>query len=84
MGRTRHFYISLLICPNYLVCLIYYIVFEQRFNSAIFEEVQRAASIIKQVAKGHLIRRVETSEDKIVYSGTTHNDFVMACCLSLQ
>lgn len=41
-------------------------------------EIQRAASIIKQVANGRTIKRVEAVEDKIVYSGTTHDDFAKA------
>lgn len=39
-------------------------------------EVERAARLLKQFALGREIQKVETNEDSIVFSGTSHNDFV--------
>ncbi|KAF8528041.1 Formamidopyrimidine-DNA glycosylase H2TH domain-containing protein [Hysterangium stoloniferum] len=41
-------------------------------------EVERAVRLIRQVAKNRAIEHVETTEDKIVYSGTTHDQFAKA------
>ncbi|KAF8845434.1 hypothetical protein BDN67DRAFT_458095 [Paxillus ammoniavirescens] len=38
-------------------------------------EVERAAALLRTLAKGKVIRRVETTEDKLVYSGITHDEF---------
>ncbi|KIJ45719.1 hypothetical protein M422DRAFT_227469 [Sphaerobolus stellatus SS14] len=38
-------------------------------------EVQRAADVTKEVAHGRVIEKVETTEDTIVYHGTTHDEF---------
>ncbi|KAG8965670.1 hypothetical protein FRC03_000305 [Tulasnella sp. 419] len=38
-------------------------------------EVERAAKLIRDVAQGRTIEQVETKEDTIVYSGTTHEEF---------
>lgn len=41
-------------------------------------EVERATALIRSVACGKVIVRVETSEDTIVYTGTDHTEFVRA------
>ncbi|KAJ2933571.1 hypothetical protein H1R20_g3519, partial [Candolleomyces eurysporus] len=38
-------------------------------------EVERAAKLLRDIAKGKKITRVETFEDSIVFSGTTHQEF---------
>ncbi|KAF9229685.1 hypothetical protein BS17DRAFT_723761 [Gyrodon lividus] len=38
-------------------------------------EVERAATLIRTVAKGKIIHHVETTKDKLVYSGVTHEEF---------
>ena len=39
-------------------------------------EVERAAEVITMVGGGKKIERVETTEDTIVYTGVTHQEFV--------
>ena len=39
-------------------------------------EVEKAASLVRTVALGKTIVKVETAEDAIVFSGVTHTDFV--------
>ena len=40
-------------------------------------EVERARKLIQQACKGYRIKRVQTVEDKLVYTGgITHEDFV--------
>ena len=39
-------------------------------------EVERAAKVLRDVAKGKRIESVQTFEDPIVFSGTTHGGFV--------
>ena len=39
-------------------------------------EVERAAALLRSIAKGRQIARAEAVEDTIVFSGTTHADFV--------
>jgi hypothetical protein len=39
-------------------------------------EVERAARLLRKFAKNNLITQVDTTEDVIVYSGTTHHQFV--------
>jgi hypothetical protein len=40
-------------------------------------EVERAASLLRKITETHPhIRHVETAEDTIVYTGTTHEEFV--------
>ena len=41
-----------------------------------FVEVERAASLTREIAQGRVIERVETTEDNLVYSGITHEEFV--------
>ncbi|KIJ68770.1 hypothetical protein HYDPIDRAFT_25023 [Hydnomerulius pinastri MD-312] len=38
-------------------------------------EVERAAALLRDVAKGKTIHHVETTEDKLVFSGITHDEF---------
>ena len=38
-------------------------------------EVERAAALLRSVAEGHKIVNVESVEDTIVFSGTTHTEF---------
>ncbi|KIK99896.1 hypothetical protein PAXRUDRAFT_822259, partial [Paxillus rubicundulus Ve08.2h10] len=38
-------------------------------------EVERAAALVRTLAKGKIIRHVETTQDKLVYSGITHDEF---------
>lgn len=38
--------------------------------------MERAANTITEVAAGKKIDQVETTEDTIVYAGTTHEEFV--------
>lgn len=38
-------------------------------------EVERAAGVIRAAAKGRKISKVETTEDTIVYTGTSHTEF---------
>ncbi|KAF8592003.1 hypothetical protein K439DRAFT_1537255 [Ramaria rubella] len=45
------------------------------FANGAVTEVERAASLIRDVANGKIIEQVETMEDKIVYSGITHDEF---------
>jgi hypothetical protein len=39
-------------------------------------EVERAAKLLRTVATGKSITRVQTVEDLLVYSGTSHDEFV--------
>ena len=39
-------------------------------------EVERAASLVRTVALGKTITKVDTTEDTIVYSGITREEFV--------
>lgn len=39
-------------------------------------EVERAAALVRSVAKGKVIHHADTSEDELVYSGLTHYEFV--------
>lgn len=39
-------------------------------------EVERAASLTREIAQDRVIERVETTEDSLVYSGITHEEFV--------
>ncbi len=39
-------------------------------------EVERAVRLLNEVGAGKKIIKVETTEDTIVYSGTTHSEFV--------
>ncbi|KAI0733938.1 AtMMH-1 [Fomitopsis betulina] len=41
-------------------------------------EVERAAKLVREIALGNRIADVETTEDSIVYSGTSHNEFADA------
>ncbi|KAJ7226011.1 DNA glycosylase/AP lyase [Mycena pura] len=38
-------------------------------------EVNRATNLINRIAKGRIIERVETVDDPIVFTGTTHEEF---------
>ena len=38
--------------------------------------MERAANAITEVGAGKKIEKVETTEDTIMYAGTTHADFV--------
>lgn len=40
------------------------------------EEVERAAALLRTLSKGKKITKVEAVEDAIVFSGTTHTEFV--------
>lgn len=39
-------------------------------------EVDKAKNLINKIAVGKIIEKVETVEDTIVFTGTTHDDFV--------
>lgn len=39
-------------------------------------EVERAAKLVRDIALGNKVVDVETVEDSIVYSGTSHDEFV--------
>lgn len=39
-------------------------------------EVERAKNLVKKHAAGKIIQKVETSEDTIVFTGSTHTEFV--------
>jgi hypothetical protein len=39
-------------------------------------EVERAAALLRSIGLNRQIKRVETTEDKIVYAGVTHDAFV--------
>jgi hypothetical protein len=39
-------------------------------------EVERAAALLRSIGLNRQIKRVETTEDKIVYAGATHDAFV--------
>ncbi|KAF8488177.1 hypothetical protein JB92DRAFT_3090830 [Gautieria morchelliformis] len=41
-------------------------------------EVERAASLTREIAQGRVIERVETTEDALVYCGITHDEFANA------
>ncbi len=40
------------------------------------KEVERAAKLLRDIAQHNEIIDVETTEDTLVYSGTTHTEFV--------
>lgn len=42
----------------------------------LFAEVERAIRLLNEVGAGKMIVKVETTEDAVVYSGTTHSEFV--------
>lgn len=42
----------------------------------LFEEVERAASLTREIAQDKVIQSVETTEDKLVYSGVMPEEFV--------
>ena len=42
----------------------------------LFVEVERAAKLVRDIALGNRIVDAETIEDSIVYSGTSHHEFV--------
>jgi formamidopyrimidine-DNA glycosylase len=46
------------------------------FADRSWPDVERAAKLIRDTAKGRVIQRVETKEDTIVFSGVSHDDFV--------
>jgi len=45
-------------------------------------EVERAAKLLREEAKGRTVTRVQTFEDSLVFSGITHGEFVSAAVLS--
>jgi hypothetical protein len=47
------------------------------------KEVERAASLIRSVASGKDIVAVDTQEDTIVFTGTTHEEFVSPVNISV-
>ncbi|KAG8830091.1 hypothetical protein FRC17_005454 [Serendipita sp. 399] len=45
------------------------------YNMPELAEVEHAANVIRSVAKGRKIHKVSTTEDTIVYTGTSHTEF---------
>lgn len=48
----------------------------EAFQMPELPEVNRATNLINRIAKGRIIERVETVDDPIVFTGTTHEEFV--------
>ena len=46
------------------------------FHTDTATEVERARKLIEHACKGYLIRRMQTVEDKLVYSAIAHTDYV--------
>ena len=47
-------------------------------------EVERARKLIEHACKGYLIRRMHTVEDKLVFSGINHTDYVRMALTSFH
>jgi hypothetical protein len=57
-----------------------------KYSDRCLEEVENAAALIRSVALGKTISQVQTNEDAIVYTGTSHEEFVSRsiCCFETR